>query len=87
MVKELMQKIANFDCDPSVFDVTLSKPQYLDCFVVSVEFRNPKDSKGSTSQFTVRHEEPIKALEIALAELQEKYGKCLHCGNYRNHAG
>lgn len=87
MVKELLQEIARFDCEPSVFEVSLSKPQYLDCFVVTVVFRDPKGSKPSSATFTVRHEEPVTALETALAELKSRYGKCLHCGNYINHAG
>jgi len=87
MVKELMQEIAQFDCEPSVFEVSLSQPQYLDCFVVTVTFRDPKGSKPSAATFTVRHEEPVTALETALALLKENYGKCSHCGNYKNHAG
>lgn len=87
MVKELMNQIKSFDCEPSVFEVSLSCPQYLDCFIVTVTFRDPKGGRPSASTFTVRHEDPITALETTLTELKDKYGKCQHCGNYKNKGG
>ena len=84
MIEALLIEIASFDCDPSVFEVSLSKPQYLDCFVVTVVFRDPKGGKPSSATFTTRNDSSIVALQTALAELKSRYGKCPHCGNYKH---
>lgn len=85
MIAELLNEIKNFDCNPAVFNVSLQAPAYLDCFVVTVVFRNPAGSDGA-HEFSVRNSNPMTALEITLGEMREKYGKCPNCNNYKNHA-
>lgn len=81
-IAQLMQKIVGFDCQPSVFRVSLDKSDHMSGFDAYAIFRSTHP--GSLSSITAHNDDPQVALETLLAQLEEKWGKCPHCGAYRH---
>lgn len=77
----LMSEIVQFDCDPSVFTVNLMKSDHRSGFDAIVEFRSTRND--SLRSISAHNDDPEIALDTVLHQLQNKWGVCPHCGNYR----
>jgi hypothetical protein len=83
-VNELFQNIVSFDCEPSVFTVDLQKSDHRSGYEVYINFRSTSNDGNQIGSIVIHNDDPITALEVAWAQLQERFGKCPHCGNYRH---
>lgn len=81
-IGELMDAIVRFDCQPSVWQVTIVKSDHRSGFDAVVEFRSTH--KDSLRSISAHDDDPKKALETVYNQLKEKWGKCPHCGEYRS---
>ncbi len=80
-VEELMEDIAKLDIQPAVFDVALTKRDYLSGYTAYVEFRGGHEPHVESLSATA--DTPEDALRVLKLQLEERFGKCPHCGNYR----
>lgn len=80
-IADLMQAIVTFDCQPSVFRVSLDKSDHQSGFDATVVFRSTHP--GALRSISAHADDSQKALETILSQLQERWGKCSHCGAYQ----
>jgi hypothetical protein len=81
-VQELLDKIKFFDCQPSVYNVSIQAADHFSGYRAYLSFRstdplavNGIDAHGDT---------PELALNKLLNDLNKRFGKCPHCGEYRH---
>jgi len=80
-VGSVMQEIVNFDCQPSVFNVSLVKSDHKTGFDANVIFRSTHPD--ALSSLSAHNDDPEKALSILLEQLTKRWGKCEQCGSYQ----
>ena len=81
-VKELLDKIKCHDCEPGIYNVSLVAAGHFSGYNVGVGFRSTKP--GAASSVSAHGATPEEALASLLSILEEKWGRCPHCGGYLN---
>jgi len=81
-IKELLDKIKRHDCEPGVFSVSLMAGGHYSGYNACVDFRST--SPGAANHVSTRGNTPEEALASLLSILEEKWGRCPHCGGYLN---
>ncbi len=81
-IKELLDKIKYHDCEPGIFKVFLMAADHSTGYNAWVDLRSTKP--GAARSVSTRGDTPEEALTSLLGVLEEKWGRCPHCGGYLN---
>ena len=81
-VKALMDVIKYFDCEPSVFVVTLLAADHRTGYTANVDFRTTGITP--TDSVSTHGDSPEQALARLLDVLKAKWIRCPHCGQHLN---
>ena len=74
-VQDLMNTIAHFDCEPSVFTVDVQNGDHFVGFHAFLSFRGSHE--GRLSGLDARGDTPEVALQILWDNLRTHFGRCL----------
>jgi len=77
-VKALMDAIKAFDCEPSVFNVSVQASDHRADYAAYVDFRTY--GKHAARGVSTNGESPEEALQSLFDVLKARWGRCPHCG-------
>jgi len=78
--RELLDEIRKFDCEPGVYRVSVMAWDHRLGYTATAEFRSTVPN--TIESIDAHGDTPEDALNKILLDLQQRFGKCPHCGHY-----